>query len=322
MTTTVSIDLVSACVGSEAAPSVDGVCPELPTALTTRSPDQDTVLAFQTAFAQPRTVDADRELELMKAVALNLAPPGTEVVVETRAQPQAEASVPVPPPQAEASMSVPPPLPVQIERTIVVGTEVAAAATSTAQVLETFAAQMPPEAVAARPIVPEHAEAKFVQPEQAVPEKETRETVRRAEVSADALVAAGIVPLAAPRVEVPVAVQEPVHVTPVEVAQVARTTPAAADVLVQAADAVVDTLLVTPGLLRGQGEVVIQLRPDVLDGTEVKIAVTGRQLEVVFQPQTVDMAVLIENRRPQLMQHLAAKITAFNVSVDVRKKRT
>ena len=96
---------------------------------------------------------------------------------------------------------------------------------------------------------------------------------------------------------------------------------APAEVLVQAANAVADTLLVSPGLLRGQGEIVVQLRPDVLDGTEVRIAVTGRQLDVQFCPTTVDMSVMLENGRTQIANCLSAKIAAFNVTVDVRKKR-
>ena len=96
---------------------------------------------------------------------------------------------------------------------------------------------------------------------------------------------------------------------------------APAEVLVQAANAVADTLLVSPGLLRGQGEIVVQLRPDVLDGTEVRIAVTGRQLDVQFCPTTVDMSVMLENGRAQIANCLSAKIAAFNVTVDVRKKR-
>ena len=92
-------------------------------------------------------------------------------------------------------------------------------------------------------------------------------------------------------------------------------------VLVQAAEAVADTLLVSPGLLRGQGEIVVQLRPDVLDGTEVRIAVTGRQLDVQFCPTSVEMAVMLENGRAQIASHLSAKIASFNVTVDVRKKR-
>ena len=102
-------------------------------------------------------------------------------------------------------------------------------------------------------------------------------------------------------------------------APAAPTAPSA--VLVQAAEAVADTLLVSPGLLRGQGEIVVQLRPDVLDGTEVRIAVTGRQLDVQFCPTSVDMAVMLENGRAQIASHLSAKIASFNVTVDVRKKK-
>jgi len=142
-----------------------------------------------------------------------------------------------------------------------------------------------------------------------------------AEVSADALVAAGVTTAATVQTASAAASRETTVVVPVDVVRMQAAEAVSADVLVQAADAVADTLLVTPGLLKGQGDVIVQLRPDVLEGTEVRISVTGRQLEVVFQPQTVDMAVLIENARTVLVQHLASKIVSFNVSVDVRKKR-
>ncbi len=117
-----------------------------------------------------------------------------------------------------------------------------------------------------------------------------------------------------------------ITVTPADVVrtQTATATEAVASpsaVFVHAAQAVADVLLVSPGLLRGQGEIVVQLRPDVLEGTEVRIAVTGRQLNVQFCPTTVDMAVLLEGSRMQIASHLTAKIATFNVSVDVRKKR-
>lgn len=117
-----------------------------------------------------------------------------------------------------------------------------------------------------------------------------------------------------------------ITVTPADVVrtQTAAATEAAVSpsaVFVHAAQAVADVLLVSPGLLRGQGEIVVQLRPDVLEGTEVRIAVTGRQLNVQFCPTTVDMAVLLEGSRMQIASHLTAKIATFNVSVDVRKKR-
>ena len=139
-------------------------------------------------------------------------------------------------------------------------------------------------------------------------------------VTSEALVAAGVAPAVQP-VVVPVQVEPLVSVQSVDVAarveQVSK-----AEVLVQAAEAVADTILVSPGLLRGQGEVRIQLRPDVLEGTEIRIAVTGRQMEVNFMPQTQDMAVLIEQCRPQLEQHLAEKIHSFQIAVDVRRRST
>ena len=150
--------------------------------------------------------------------------------------------------------------------------------------------------------------------------------VRRPEATehAEALVAAGVAPPVMPLPVASVASEAPSApaLAPVEVVRTQAAQPLPpAQVLVEAAQAVADTLLVSPGLLRGQGEVVVRLRPDVLEGTEVRIAVTGRQLEVVFQPTTVDMAVLLTNCRTQIATHLAAKIATFNVSVDVRKKR-
>ena len=91
-------------------------------------------------------------------------------------------------------------------------------------------------------------------------------------------------------------------------------------VLVEAARAVADTLFVTPGLLRGEGEIRIQLRPDVLDGTEIHIAVAGRQLTVAFTPPTPELAALIEQSRPQLTAHLAERIHSFQIAVDVRRR--
>ena len=141
---------------------------------------------------------------------------------------------------------------------------------------------------------------------------------------AEALVAAGVAPPVVPPPVASVASETPSApaLAPVDVVRTQAAQPLPpTQVLVEAAQAVADTLLVSPGLLRGQGEVVVRLRPDVLEGTEVRIAVTGRQLEVVFQPTTVDMAVLLTNCRTQIATHLAAKIATFNVSVDVRKKR-
>ena len=133
------------------------------------------------------------------------------------------------------------------------------------------------------------------------------------------------VSFAAPEVSAPAAAPTAAPVTAVE-AVVAAFTPSAAravepaQVLVEAARAVADTLLVTPGLLRGEGEIRIQLRPDVLDGTEIHIVVAGRQLTVAFTPPTPDLVALIEQSRPQLTAHLAERIHSFQIAVDVRRR--
>ena len=128
-----------------------------------------------------------------------------------------------------------------------------------------------------------------------------------------------------PEVFTPAPEADPAPVTAVE-AVVAAFAPSVAravepaQVFVEAARAVADTLLVTPGLLRGEGEIRIQLRPDVLDGTEIHIAVAGRQLTVAFTPPTPELAALIEQSRPQLTAHLAERIHSFQIAVDVRRR--
>ena len=141
------------------------------------------------------------------------------------------------------------------------------------------------------------------------------------EADADVLVAAGVAPQVVPVAvaPAPAAVEPPVAVVAVDaVARIQKISEA--EVLVQAAEAVADTILVSPGLLRGEGEVRIQLRPDVLDGTEIRIAVAGRQMDVQFTPRTPDMAALIEQCRPQLEQHLAGRIHSFQIAVVVQRR--
>jgi len=92
--------------------------------------------------------------------------------------------------------------------------------------------------------------------------------------------------------------------------------------MVEAAGAVADAILVTPGLMRGQGEIRVQLKADVLGGTEVRVAVTGRQMEVTFVPPTHEVAVLIAQNQSVLTAHLAERIRTFDVSVGVRRRGT
>ncbi len=142
---------------------------------------------------------------------------------------------------------------------------------------------------------------------------------------ADAVVASGIrAPADFPPIEIPQAVDVAPPVTAVESgkAAFAPTEVLPTETFLEVANAVADVLLVSPGLLRGEGEMRVQLRPEVLEGSEIRIAVTGRQLAVEFIPQTSDVAVLIEQNRPQLEQHLAARFQTFALVVGVRRRRT
>ena len=84
-------------------------------------------------------------------------------------------------------------------------------------------------------------------------------------------------------------------------------------------EAVTAKILVSPGLLRGEGEIRIFLKPEVLDGAEVRIQASGETLAVAFYPPTPDVAQLIEQNRPQLEARLTEHIQAFHVTVTVNK---
>ena len=93
------------------------------------------------------------------------------------------------------------------------------------------------------------------------------------------------------------------------------------EVMLQVAEEVADAILVSPGLLRGEGEIRIQLKPDVLSGSEVRISVEGRQLGVELLPVAADVAAFVERNLPQLQQLLAARVQAFTVGVSMRRNR-
>ena len=161
----------------------------------------------------------------------------------------------------------------------------------------------------------------------AAPVAETA-TVRKEMAPASELPDAGMVMQATPimpqpQVDVSVRpVAAPAAIDGVSAAVAAqRTAPTPSEVLVAAAEAVADTIMVTPGLLTGEGQIRVQLRPDVLDGTEIQINVTGRAIAVDFLPQTADMATLIQRCLPQLEQHLASRIHSFKIVATVGATR-
>ena len=99
-----------------------------------------------------------------------------------------------------------------------------------------------------------------------------------------------------------------------EVAAVSKT-----DVLIEAANAVADTMIVSPGLMRGEGEIVVTLKPDVLAGSELRIAVAGGQMTVEFTPTVANVAQLLVECQPQLVQYLSERISGFQIAVNVKR---
>ena len=143
----------------------------------------------------------------------------------------------------------------------------------------------------------------------------------------DRLVAAGVVPQIR---EMPQSAVEEKPVASVSSAPDVRAAAAVdgvarvaspADVLVQAAEAVAEAILVSPDLSYGQGEIRIQLKPDVLDGSEVRIRVSGNNLGVELMPLAPDTVAFIERNLPQLQQMLVARVHSYSVGVSVRRSR-
>lgn len=96
----------------------------------------------------------------------------------------------------------------------------------------------------------------------------------------------------------------------------------ASEAVLAAAHAVADTLLVSPGLLRGEGEIRVQLKPDVLDGSAVNITVTGRTIAVSFVPATEASASLLTGHVGELEAHLNATVVGYEMAVSVVRPET
>jgi len=85
-----------------------------------------------------------------------------------------------------------------------------------------------------------------------------------------------------------------------------------------AAEEVAAAVTVSPALMRGEaGEIRVQLRPDVLEGTEVVVAVDGKKMDVTFVPAVTHVADTVAANQTLVQQQLAAKIPGFEISVAV-----
>lgn len=87
--------------------------------------------------------------------------------------------------------------------------------------------------------------------------------------------------------------------------------------LIQIAEVVADRVLVSPGLMQGEGEVRVLLKPDVLQGTEIRVVSENGAVTVNFIPATPEVAALLERNQPMLVQHLATHVPSVRLGVSV-----
>ena len=97
-------------------------------------------------------------------------------------------------------------------------------------------------------------------------------------------------------------------------------TEAIVEVVNNVAEAIADQILVTPSLVRGEGQMIVRLKPEVLDGSEIRLSSEGGTLAVEVVPSTPNAAKLATEAMPRLETALAEHVSAFRkISVSVRK---
>ena len=87
--------------------------------------------------------------------------------------------------------------------------------------------------------------------------------------------------------------------------------------LAEAASAVAETISVTPALARGDGEVVIRLKPTVLDGSEIRLEASGHAITVEISPATAEAAHAVERAQAKFAQQLSERLPSFQFTVAV-----
>ncbi len=91
--------------------------------------------------------------------------------------------------------------------------------------------------------------------------------------------------------------------------------------LVDAAVAVADTILVTPSLVHGEGEVTIRLRPTVLDGSEIRLEAKGEAITVALTPATAEVQRLAEQSQARFAAELSERIPSFQIAVVINPRQ-
>ena len=92
--------------------------------------------------------------------------------------------------------------------------------------------------------------------------------------------------------------------------------------LAAAVEEVCEAIQVAPGVQPGQGEVRIQLKADVLSGTEVFLEAKGTTITVAFNPATADVAEILARNITQFQQHLAGRIHNYQIAAKIKELKS
>ena len=107
---------------------------------------------------------------------------------------------------------------------------------------------------------------------------------------------------------------------PEDVAASARTI-AIAQAVDKVVEAVSAQIEIRPSIVNGEGEIVIRLKPTVLDGSEIKLAAKDGILSMEITPATSQAEQIVARSVPQLERALAEHIPAFHgFTVAVRSR--
>jgi len=87
--------------------------------------------------------------------------------------------------------------------------------------------------------------------------------------------------------------------------------------LTEAVTEIAKTISITPALTRGDGEVVIHLKPNVLDGSEIRLEAKGSAVTIDIRPANIEVAQAVERSQAQFAQQLAERLPSFQFTVAV-----
>ena len=287
-------------IAAEATALIQSGDVAVPQEVSTPSPSAENLLATISAFHGIST-----QLESAPPLALPVAPSETSPIAPSSPVSVVQEAAPA----APAAISATPATPV---------------ATEPKPVLQEAASAFPANpgfpAPATKPVLQKAAPATSAQASSApAPAPQRRRNILPEEAPTAAPTQPQAMPFSAPQ-----QIGETGGVSPVRVESTAPvTTPAA---VVRAAfepavKAVAEAIQVSSDLAtRGEGEIRIQLKPTVLDGSAVQISVSGNDMSIVFTPATPDVAALLQAHTPELAVLLSERVPAWHATVQVSKR--